>query len=62
MAVGLVDAPAEATLMPERQTVYFDQGFDEPWMLYAADPDCAHVIRIKWSGIECERCHGWFCY
>ena len=30
--------------------------------LYNADPKCKHVIVSKESGIECKKCHGWFCY
>jgi len=30
--------------------------------LYDADPKCKHKIVIKWSGIMCTKCKGWFCY
>jgi hypothetical protein len=30
--------------------------------LWDADPNCDHEIVDKWSGIECKKCKGWFCY
>jgi hypothetical protein len=30
--------------------------------LYDADPDCDHQIIAKWSGVECSKCGGWFCF
>lgn len=29
--------------------------------LYHADPNCKHEVTIKWSGVECRKCGGWFC-
>ena len=31
-------------------------------VLYDADPNCAHQIVAKASGVKCARCPGWFCY
>ncbi len=45
-------------LSTARGTVYLPDGD----VLYAADPDCGHDIRSKWSGVKCSKCHGWFCY
>jgi hypothetical protein len=38
-------------------------GADEPeeLPLYAAEPDCEHVIIVLWSGYKCGKCPGWFC-
>lgn len=30
--------------------------------LWNADPNCKHEIVNKWSGVECKKCKGWFCY
>ncbi len=30
--------------------------------LFDADPNCIHEIKNKWSGVECVKCGGWFCY
>jgi hypothetical protein len=30
--------------------------------LYNADPNCTHNVVAKWSGVECTKCPGWFCY
>lgn len=35
---------------------------EKPTVLYNADPKCDHQIKSKWSGIECVKCGGWFCY
>ena len=38
---------------------------DESWSsdeLFGADPDCVHIIKSKWSGVECIKCGAWFCY
>jgi hypothetical protein len=45
-------------LSTARGTIYLPNGD----VLYAADPDCEHEIKAKWSGIECMKCRGWFCY
>jgi len=31
-------------------------------VLFDADPNCKHRIVAAWSGIECTKCPGWFCY
>ena len=32
-------------------------------MLYDASPACKHEwVLVKWSGVECNDCDGWFCY
>lgn len=36
---------------------------DGEWLwLYDADPQCEHEIVTKWSGVECGKCKGWFCF
>jgi hypothetical protein len=35
---------------------------DDDLVLYGADPDCKHDVRVQWSGIKCTKCRGWFCY
>ena len=30
--------------------------------LFGADTDCQHEVAVKWSGVECKKCPGWFCY
>jgi len=35
---------------------------DIDYTLYNADPNCKHQIIQKWSGVECEKCGGWFCF
>jgi len=30
--------------------------------LFDADPNCDHDIEVKWSGVKCKKCSGWFCY
>ena len=35
---------------------------EEEGILYRADPNCKHELKLKWSGIKCRKCGGWFCY
>ena len=37
-----------------------DEEFEEETELFGADPYCKHIIIEKWSGVECEKCGGWF--
>lgn len=31
--------------------------------LYDADPNCDHeTVDVPGGGINCTKCHGWFCY
>lgn len=30
--------------------------------LFDADPECEHNIISKWSGVQCLKCNGWFCF
>lgn len=32
------------------------------YYLFDADPNCDHEVVAKWSGVECKKCGGWFCY
>lgn len=39
--------------------VYGDKNYE---VLYHALVGCEHDVQPQWSGVECVKCGGWFCY
>lgn len=58
-----IDFNGRRRVRTQQPPYMFDGILETMAPLYHADPECDHeAVRNQWSGVECRKCGGWFCF